>query len=105
MVLADEPDGRILECALAATARIIVTGDRAMLALGEQRGVRIISLGTYLGRPTAAAPSRRLRSVPASPGKAASAEPPPSAGARAPRLVRAGRLVATGGLEPPTSAL
>ena len=48
-VLADEPDNRILECALAANARLIVTGDRAMLALGEYRGVRIVSLGTYLG--------------------------------------------------------
>ena len=48
-VLADKPDNRILECALAANARLIVTGDRAMLALGEYRGVRIVSLGTYLG--------------------------------------------------------
>ena len=48
-VLADEPDNRILECALAANARLIVTGDRAILALGEYCGVRIVSLGTYLG--------------------------------------------------------
>ena len=48
-VLADEPDNRILECALAANAQLIVTGDRAMLALGEYRGVRIVSLGAYLG--------------------------------------------------------
>lgn len=34
-VLADEPDNRIVECALAANAQLIVTGDRAMLALGE----------------------------------------------------------------------
>lgn len=48
-VLADEPDNRVLECALAANAQLIVTGDRAMLALGEHQGVRIVSLGTYLG--------------------------------------------------------
>ena len=48
-VLTDEPDNRILECALAANAQLIVTGDRAMLALGEYRGVRIVSLGAYLG--------------------------------------------------------
>ena len=42
-VLADEPDNRILECALAAGADIIVTGDRAMLAAGEFEGVRILS--------------------------------------------------------------
>ncbi len=48
-VLADEPDNRILECAHAAGADLIVTGDRAMLAEGEFRGVRIVSLREYLG--------------------------------------------------------
>ena len=48
-VLADEPDNRVLECALAANAQLIVTGDRAMLALGEHQSVRIVSLGAYLG--------------------------------------------------------
>ena len=47
-VLADGPDNRILECALAGGAHIIVTGDRAILALGEYRGVRILSLRNYL---------------------------------------------------------
>ena len=47
-VLVDEPDNRILECALAAGADIIVTGDRAMLAAGEFEGVRILSLSDYL---------------------------------------------------------
>ena len=48
-VLADEPDNRIVECALAANAQLIVTGDRAMLALGEYQGIRIVSLSDYLG--------------------------------------------------------
>ena len=48
-VLADEPDNRIVECALAANAQLIVTGDRAMLALGEYQGIRIISLSAYPG--------------------------------------------------------
>lgn len=48
-VLADEPDNRILECADAAAADLIVTGDRAMLAQGEFRGIRIVSLREYLG--------------------------------------------------------
>ena len=48
-VLADDLDNRILECAVAADARLVVTGDRAMLALGEYRGVRIVSLAEYLG--------------------------------------------------------
>ena len=47
-VLVDEPDNRILECALAAGADLIVTGDRAMLAAGESEGVRIVSLSDYL---------------------------------------------------------
>lgn len=48
-VLEDEPDNRILECALAGDAQTIVTGDRAMLALGEFRGIRIVALSSYLG--------------------------------------------------------
>lgn len=47
-VLADEPDNRVLECALAGQARCIVTGDRAMLELGEYEGIRILSLRAYL---------------------------------------------------------
>ena len=47
-VLADEPDNRILECALAAGAQLVVTGDRAMLAQGDYRGILIVSLSSYL---------------------------------------------------------
>ena len=50
-VLADEPDNRILECALAGSASAIVTGDRAFLALREYRGVPILGLGAYLDKP------------------------------------------------------
>jgi uncharacterized protein len=49
-VVKDEPDNRILECALAGRAEAIVTGDHALLSLGEYNGVRIISLRDYLGR-------------------------------------------------------
>ena len=48
-VLSDEPDNRILECALAAHAKLIVTGDRAMLELGEHKGIRIVTLREFLG--------------------------------------------------------
>ena len=48
-VLSDEPDNRILECALAAHAKLIVTGDRAMLALDEHKGIRIVTLREFLG--------------------------------------------------------
>jgi len=47
-VLADEPDNRILECALAGGAELMVTGDKEMLALGDHEGVRIVRLGEYL---------------------------------------------------------
>lgn len=41
---------RILECAAAARADLIVTGDGALLALGEFEGVRVVRLADYLGR-------------------------------------------------------
>jgi uncharacterized protein len=47
-VLADEPDNRILECALTGDADAIVTGDGAMLELETFRGIRVISLRDYL---------------------------------------------------------
>jgi putative PIN family toxin of toxin-antitoxin system len=47
-VLRDEPDNRILECAVTAKDEVIVTGDQAMLALGEYRGIRILSLKDFL---------------------------------------------------------
>ena len=47
-VLRDDADNRILECALAGQADVIVTGDRAMLALGEYQRVRIVTLREFL---------------------------------------------------------
>ena len=47
-VVKDEPDNRILECALAGHAEAIVTGDKALLALKQYGGVRIVSLREYL---------------------------------------------------------
>jgi putative PIN family toxin of toxin-antitoxin system len=47
-VLTDKPDNRILECAVAVGADLIVTGDKAMLALKNHAGVRIVSLKEYL---------------------------------------------------------
>lgn len=47
-VFRDDPDNRILECAIAGRATAIVTGDKAMLALGEHAGIRLISLSDYL---------------------------------------------------------
>jgi putative PIN family toxin of toxin-antitoxin system len=48
-IVKDDPDNRVLECAVAGRADAIVTGDSALLKLGEFRGVRVISLREYLG--------------------------------------------------------
>lgn len=50
-VLRDDADNRILECALAGRADVIVTGDRAMLGLVEYQGVRIVTLRGFLEVP------------------------------------------------------
>jgi uncharacterized protein len=47
-ILVDEPDNRILECAVTGHADVIVTGDRAMLNLKKYRGIRISSLRQFL---------------------------------------------------------
>lgn len=45
----DDPDNRVLECAVAGRADVIVTGDKALLGLGGYHRVRIVSLRDYLG--------------------------------------------------------
>lgn len=47
-ILKDDPDNRILECAMAGHADVLVTGDRAMLALGQYKGIKLITLKEYL---------------------------------------------------------
>jgi len=47
-VLADAPDNRILECAIAADADLIVTGDRHLLKLKNYQGIPIIRLADLL---------------------------------------------------------
>ena len=47
-VLDDEPDNRILECAVTGHADTIVTGDRAMLDLKKYQEIRILSLRQFL---------------------------------------------------------
>ena len=49
-VLTDDPDNRVLECAIAGRATWIVTGDRELLNLREFEGVAIISLREFLDR-------------------------------------------------------
>jgi len=47
-ILNDEPDNRILECAVTGGANIIVTGDKAMLNLKRFADIRIITLRQFL---------------------------------------------------------
>jgi len=50
-VFRDEPDNRTLECAVERKAEAIVTGDKAILAAGEYKGIRLITLADYLDKP------------------------------------------------------
>jgi len=47
-ILKDEPDNRILECALAAHADRIVSGDHHLLNLGEFRGIKSETLSDFI---------------------------------------------------------
>jgi putative PIN family toxin of toxin-antitoxin system len=47
-VFKDDPDNRILECALSGNADVVVTGDKEMLRLKEYEDVKIITLKEYL---------------------------------------------------------
>lgn len=47
-VLKDEPDNRILECAVLAEADLIVTGDRHMLALDRYQKISIVRLSDFV---------------------------------------------------------
>lgn len=48
-LLGDEPDNRVLEAAVEASADFIVTGDRAFLTLGQYEGVEIVAPRAFLG--------------------------------------------------------
>ena len=47
-ILADDADNRIIECAVAARAGYVVTGDRELLALGKHGRIRIVSPREFL---------------------------------------------------------
>ena len=46
--LSDDPDNRVLECAVSGGADAIITGDKAMLTVGKYGKVKIMSLKEYL---------------------------------------------------------
>jgi hypothetical protein len=52
----DEPDNRISERAVEGNAEAIVTGDKAMPAMGEYEGIRLVTLSseTFMRRRTSA---------------------------------------------------
>ena len=48
-IFKDDPDNRILECALHGKADVLVTGNKEMLRLREYEQIRIMSLKEYVG--------------------------------------------------------
>lgn len=49
VVKADPTDNRILECAVAADAHFIVTGDKHLLALGQYQNILISTPAVFVG--------------------------------------------------------
>ena len=47
-VVADEPDNRVLECAVEGVADVIVSGDRHLLGLEAFRGVPIVRVAEFM---------------------------------------------------------
>ena len=48
VIAADDTDNRILECAIAAGAEFVISGDRRLLDLHEFRGIRILAPADFL---------------------------------------------------------
>ena len=48
VVKADPTDNRLLECAVAAGSDVLVTGDKHLLALGNFRGIDVMTVSDFL---------------------------------------------------------
>ena len=48
LITQDEPDNRILECAIEAKAEVVITGDEHLRQLKTFRGIPILSPGEFL---------------------------------------------------------
>ena len=48
IVAADPDDDKLIECAVALKAEVIITGDRALKAVGNYMGIRIFSPREFL---------------------------------------------------------
>lgn len=60
-VISDEPDNRVLECAVAGGADAIVSGDRHLMELGTFEGIRILKVAEV--QTDREAEARRLRAT------------------------------------------
>ena len=58
VVAADPDDDRILECAVAAGAQVIVSGDKDLLRLGKFEGIEIVTVAAFLERYFPAPPGQ-----------------------------------------------
>jgi uncharacterized protein len=58
VVVEDPDDDRILECAVAARAQVLVSGDKDLLRLGEFEGIAIVTVTTFLERYFPTPPGR-----------------------------------------------
>lgn len=48
-VVADDPDDdKFIECAVALKAKVVITGDKALLSVGEHKGVGITTPSRFL---------------------------------------------------------
>lgn len=58
VIQSDPDDNRILDAALEAQAEIIVSGDKHLLAIGQWRGIRVLSPAEFV-KEIEGGPSRR----------------------------------------------
>ena len=48
IVKSDPADDKFIECAVALKADVVITGDRALQAIGDYMGIRILSPQAFL---------------------------------------------------------
>ena len=58
VVATDPDDNRVLECAVAAGAQILVSGGKDLLRLGEFEGIEIVRVAAFLERYFPAPPGQ-----------------------------------------------
>lgn len=48
VIRAHEPDNRILECAVAANADVLISGDKHVLRIDEYKGIKIVAASDFV---------------------------------------------------------